>query len=400
MPPATVPPLRSRSRPDPFRMRHFDNIADLRRAAERRLPRALFDFVDRGAEEETAQPAARIAFDRLRLRPRVLVDVSGSDTSTILFGKTLTVPIIVAPTGIADLLRNGGELAIARAAAQAGLGFTLSTSSATPVEAIAAASDTLWYQLYLLQDRALSLQVIQRAEAAGAQALVVTVDTAVSANREYNRRNGFASPFRLTPQTALDFILHPKWLADVPLRHALRRSPLEFANYPPELRASLTAGPKRQMSPAAITWNDLRWVRSAWPHTLVVKGILDARDAESAIDCGAEAIIVSNHGGRTLDSAVAPIDVLPEIAAQIRGRATILFDGGIRRGSDIAKALALGATAVLVGRAPLYGVAAAGEAGAVRALHVLQDELRRTMALLGVNTVAQLTADLVFVPQR
>lgn len=368
----------------------FDNIEDLRRAARRRLPKMLFDFVDRGAEDETAQPAARAAFDRLRLRPRVMVDVSRCDTSTMLFGKRLEAPIIVAPTGIADLLRHGGELSVARAAAEAGVGFTLSTSSATSVEEIGAVCEGFWHQLYLWQDRALSLQVIRRAEMAGAAALVVTVDTAVSANREYNRRNGFTSPFRLAPRTALDFLSHPRWLTDVPLRHALKRTSLEFVNYPPALRAPLTAGPKRQMSPAAITWDDLRWVREVWPRSLVVKGILAAEDARHAVDCGADGIVVSNHGGRTLDSAVLPIDVLPEIVASIGTRATVLFDGGIRRGSDIAKVLALGAEAVLVGRAPLYGVAGAGDAGAHRAIRILHDELNRTIALLGRSKVSDL----------
>jgi len=374
----------------------MDNIRDLRRLARRRLPKGLFEFVDRGTEDETALPALRDGFDRLRLRPRVLVDVSACDTSTVLFGQRLAAPIVVAPTGVADLLWHGGEAAVARAARDAGLGFTLSTSSPTPVETIAnICGERLWQQLYLWDDRDLSLQVIRRAEAAGAQALVLTVDTAVSANREYNRRNGFASPFRLTGRAAVDFLRHPGWLLRVPARHWRDREPLAFANYPPEVRGSVLAGPKRQLKPAALSWDDLRWVRDAWPRTLIVKGVLDPRDAAQAVACGADGVIVSNHGGRTLDCATLPLDALPAIVAAIGGKATVLLDGGIRRGSDIAKAIALGADAVLAGRAPLYGVAADGPSGAVRALDLLVSELGRTMALLGCRSLADLTADLI-----
>lgn len=372
------------------------NVSELRRNAKRRLPKALFEFFDRGSEDETAQRAARLAFNDLRIRPRVMVDVSGCSTAITLFGKSLGAPIIAAPTGVGDLLWPDGEMALARAAGSAGLPFTLSMSSTTSVEKLSAPGiGPFWFQLYLWDDRRHSREVVERAQAAGASALVLTVDTAVTANREYNTRNGMSLPFRPSIRTTIDFARHPGWFSSVVLRYRANRQVLAYANYPQDFRGPLLAGPRRQAKPAAFTWEDLRWLRKIWHGPLLVKGILTASDGKMAVDCGADGIVVSNHGGRTLDSAVLPIDALPEIVDAVGHRTTVLADGGIRRGSDVAKLLALGAKAVLVGRAPLYGLASAGEAGARRSFELLATEFRRTMALAGINRVDELTDEVL-----
>lgn len=377
---------------------NIHNIEHLREAAQRVLPRGMFEFVDRGTEDEAGLRHNREAFERIRLKPRVLVDVSRRTTATRLFGQEMPLPIAVAPTGAAGLLCFEGEVEIARAAARAGVPFSISTYSINSMERVAQeAGGRLWFQLYMWPDRAMSHQLVRRAQAAGYEALIVTVDTAVPPNREYNARNGFALPWGINRRNALDIATHPRWLLGVMARYLLTGGMPHFDNLPDALRQSLTAqgraGPRLPKCDS-LNWDDLRELRRAWQGPLLVKGILDPQDARMAVDCGADAVIVSNHGGRNLDAAVAAIDALPEIVDAIGARSEVLLDSGIRRGSDIAKALALGAKAVMVGRAPLWGVAVAGQRGAGHALDILGQELDRVMAYLGCPSVEALQPSL------
>ncbi|MBI3936039.1 MAG: alpha-hydroxy-acid oxidizing protein [Betaproteobacteria bacterium] len=378
------------------------NIADLREMARRRLPKGLFEFVDRGTEDEVSWRNNRTAFERIKFRPRTLVDVSGRTQQVTLFGKTHTMPIAIAPTGTAGLLWHEGEIALARAARQAGIPFTLATGSMTAMEKVAEqAGGTLWFQLYMWPDRSLSHRLVQRALAAGFEALIVTVDGAVSANREYNLRNGFTIPFSFTRRNVTDVLMHPRWLLGVLTRYLVTMGMPRYENYPSEIKYKVTARPmgRSQMKNDSLNWEDLRQLRKLWPHTLLVKGVLHPQDATLAVDCGADGVIVSNHGGRNLDGAVSPIEVLPEIVDAVGSRITVLVDSGFRRGSDVVKGLALGAHAVLIGRGTLYGIAAGGEAGAARALAIFREEIDRVMALLGCRSVAELGADYLSRPE-
>jgi isopentenyl diphosphate isomerase/L-lactate dehydrogenase-like FMN-dependent dehydrogenase len=369
------------------------NIADLREMARRRLPKGMFEFVDRGTEDEIALANNRAAFERIKLRPRTLVDVSGRNQEITLFGKTSPLPIVVGPTGTAGLLWYQGEIGLARAAAAAGIPFTVGINSMTSMETIAReAGGRLWFQLYMWSERALSHQIVARAKAAGFEALIVTVDGAVGANREYGHRNGFEMPFRFNRRNVAGVLARPGWLVNVLLRYAVTSGIPRFENYPPEIMDKLTARTLKRsfLKNDSLDWNDIRTLRKLWPGVLMVKGILHPQDAALAADCGADAVIVSNHGGRMLDSSMAPIEALPEILDAAGKRLTVMVDSGVRRGSDVVKALALGAQAVLIGRATLYGTAAAGEAGAARAIAILREETDRVMALLGARNVAAL----------
>jgi isopentenyl diphosphate isomerase/L-lactate dehydrogenase-like FMN-dependent dehydrogenase len=377
------------------------DIADLREMARRRLPKGVFEFFDRGNGDEAALVENRAAFERIKLSPHALVDTSHRSQEVTLFGKRHSMPIAVAPTGSAGLAWHEGEIALARAAAQAGIPFTLATGSMTALERVAEqAGGTLWFQVYMWPDRSLSHRLIERAKAAGYQALVVTIDTPVPPGREYNLRNGMTVPFRFTRRNVADVMLHPRWLFGVLMRYLLTTGMPRYENYPTEMKARITAAPmgRSMMVTDSLTWDDLRALRKLWPHALMVKGILRAQDASLAADCGADAVIVSNHGGRAVDSTQAPITVLPEIAEATGKRLTVLVDSGFRRGADVVKALALGAKAVLVGRAPLYGTAAAGQAGAARALEIYRDEIDRLLALIGCPGVAALTRDYLAPP--
>ncbi len=377
------------------------NIHDLREMAKKRLPRGVFEFVDRGTEDESALRNNRAAFERIRFKPRTLVDVSKRSQAITLFGKEQPMPIVVGPTGTAGLLSYGGEVGIARAAAKAGIPFTVGTNSMTSMEQIAEqAGGRLWFQLYMWSDRALSHQIVERAKGVGFEALMVTVDGAVPANREYNHRNGFEVPIQFNARNVADVLSCPRWLAGVFLRQILASGMPRFENYPPEVMDGLMARTLKKsiLKNDSLNFDDLKVLRKLWPGTLMVKGVLSAQDAVKAADCGADAVIVSNHGGRNLDFSPAPIDVLPEILDAAGKRLTVMVDSGVRRGTDVVKGLALGASAVLVGRAPLYGVAAAGEAGAARSLEILRDEIGRTMALLGVNRVAELNRSYLQMP--
>ncbi len=378
------------------RSRGAYNIDDLREIARRRVPKGMFEFVDRGSEDEVALRNNRTAFERIRLKPRALVDVSGRSQEITLFGNRQQMPIAIAPTGSAGLMWHDGEIALARAAAAAGIPFTLATGSMTAMEKVAAqAGGRLWFQLYLWPDRSLSHQLVERASAAGYEALVVTVDGAVSGNREYNLRNGFTVPFSFTRRNVTDVLMHPEWLLGVLARYVFTTGMPRYENYPSEIKHRITAQPmgKGMLLNDSLNWDDLRGLRKRWPRTLIVKGILHPQDAMLAADCGADGIVVSNHGGRNLDSSMAPIEVLPEIVDAVGKRITVIVDSGFRRGSDVVKALALGAKAVLIGRPTLYGTAAGGEAGAARAIAIFREEIDRVLALLGCPDIAALNRE-------
>jgi len=377
------------------------NIADLRAIAQRRLPKGIFEFVDRGAEDEVSLRNNRAAFDRIRLRPRVLVDVSRRNQEITLFGHRQKMPIAIAPTGAAGILWHEGEIALARAAAAAGIPFTLATGSLTAMEKVVErAGGRLWFQLYMYADRSLSYQLVERAKAAGLEGLVVTVDSPVFSNREYNLRNGFTIPLSYTPRNIADVLRHPRWLAGVLSRYLLTTGMPRYENYPDAVKSSITARPMGRALKLndSLTWEDVRVLRKRWPRTLMVKGILRSRDAALAADCGADAVIVSNHGGRVVDGALAPIEALPEIVDAVGKRIPVIVDSGFRRGTDVVKALALGASAVLIGRATLYGTAAAGEAGAARAITFFREEIDRTLALLGCGSLDALNREYLALP--
>ncbi|MGE0802849.1 MAG: alpha-hydroxy acid oxidase, partial [Lautropia sp.] len=306
--------------------------------------------------------------------------------------------VCITPTGIAGLLWHEGEIALAKAAAKAGIPFSLATTSVTPMEEVAEkAGGRLWYQLYMWPERRMSYEMVLRAEKAGFEALILTLDTVVTPNREYNRRNGYTSPFKFTPRNVSDVCMHPRWLFRTLMPYLMSGGMPQFQNYPAELVRKITEGAvdKKDLKNESLTWDDLKALRDMWPRILIAKGILRPDDADRAVECGADAILVSNHGGRNLDSTMAPIDALPEIVAAIRGRVPVLVDSGFRRGSDVVKALALGASAVALGRGTLYGTAAAGQPGAERALAIFKEEISRVMAFVGSPRIADLNRDLL-----
>jgi isopentenyl diphosphate isomerase/L-lactate dehydrogenase-like FMN-dependent dehydrogenase len=376
------------------------NVIDFREIAKSRLPKGVFEFIDRGTEDEVSLRTNFDALRDIRLRPRTLNDVSGRTQEIELFGKRHRMPIAIAPTGSAGLTWYQGEIALARAAAKAGIPFTLATGSMTAMEKVASeAGGTLWFQLYMWPDRSLSHKLVDRAKAAGFEALVVTVDSPVPPAREYNLHNGFTLPFSITARNALDMLTHPRWLLNVLSRYIVTTGMPRYQNYPTEMKQKITALPMgRSMAlNDTLTWEDLRELRKRWPYRLLAKGILTAEDAVLAVDSGADGVIISNHGGRVVDGTRAPIEILPEVVDAVGERATVIVDSGFRRGTDIVKALALGAKAVLIGRATLYGTAAGGEAGATRVLSLLEQEIDRSLALLGCRDVASLGPDhLVF----
>ena len=372
------------------------SIADLRLAAQRHLPRALFDFFDGGAEDELTLADNLAAFQRLRLLPRVLRDVAHVSTRTTLLGGPSVLPLAIAPTGGVGYGRPGADIAIARAAVAAGVPYTLSSTGTASIEQIAnAAPGRLWFQAYILRNKPFLHALIERARVAEYEALMITVDLPVGGKRERDQRNGFSVPFQLNRKNALDFARHPAWLWDiarhgVPVMESLRG--LEGS----ATDASTLASSVGRNYDQSFDWDALQKMRDHWPRKLIVKGVLHPADALRLALLGVDAIVVSNHGGRQLDGAVATLDALTAILQAVQGRVPVLLDGGIRRGSDIVKALASGAQGVLLGRATLFGALAGGEAGAARVLAILQDELVRTMQLCGVTGVEQIDAGLLF----
>ena len=365
------------------------NVADLRSVARRRLPRGVFDYIDGGVEDESALARNTAGYRRLEFRPRVLRDMEAVDTSTTLLGRRLDYPLVLAPTGFTRIADPQGELAVARAAARAGLPYALSTLSTRSIEEVAAAGgDRLWFQLYVWRDRGLVKEMIDRAAASGYEALCLTVDTAVLGRRERDVRRGFTLPPKIGPGTIVDGLLHPGWTWAF-----VRSEPIVFANVTGGGVAdgsdavSLAEYINSQFDPG-LSWHDVEWLRSVWSGPIVLKGIQTTEDAVIAADEGVDAIAISNHGGRQLDAAPAIVELLPDVADAVGDRLEIICDGGVRRGSDIVKAVALGARAVMAGRAYLYGLGAGGERGVDHVLGMLADDVLRTMALIGCNHIA------------
>jgi (S)-mandelate dehydrogenase len=368
------------------------NIEDLRAIARRRLPRFVFDYVDGGAEDERTLTDNRAAFARLRFRPRTLVDVSRRDLSAPLLGQPASMPAVVGPTGLNGLCWRDGDLALARAAAAAGLPFAMSTVSMSFVEDGAReAPGRHWLQAYVFSERRITEGILRRALEAGFECAILTSDFPVAGKRERDLRTGLLPAQRFTLATKIDMLAHPRWIATV----ATRRP--RFVNVEREL------GPGRDvnafvghgMFDPSFSWDDVRRFRDTWPRKLLLKGVLRADDAERAVAAGFDGIVLSNHGGRQLDGAVTGLDALPEVARAVGARASILVDGGVRRGGDIARAVALGAEGVLLGRAPVYGLAAGGQSGVERALAILAEELDRTLALTGCTGIGALGPDLL-----
>lgn len=367
------------------------NIADLREKARKRLPLGVWEYAERGTEDEHGLGRNRAALDAITMLPRVLRSVEQVDTSTTLLGGPVALPLAIAPTGGASMLWYQGDLALAKAAAKAGIPFTVSSASTMNLEEIATAGGRMWFQLYLWENRALSMAVVDRAWATGCDTLFVTVDMPVQPNREYMRQNGFGTPFRLNATNLFDVLTHPRWLVGTMGRYQLHGGMPSQANLPKQMRTKVTKGapPGGRFKQDDLDWEGLKAIRDRWPGKLVLKGLLHPEDARLAMEAGADGVVVSNHGGRVFDCSPATIDALPQIVEAVGGRMQVLFDSGVRRGSDIVKALALGADGVLVGRAPLYGLAAGGEAGVCRALELLRTELVRSMGMLGLRTVAE-----------
>jgi L-lactate dehydrogenase (cytochrome) len=376
------------------------NIEDLRRDARRRLPRVVFDYIDGGAEGELTLRANCRAFETVTFRPRCGVAMPTCDLRTAVLGTSLSMPLILAPVGSSRLIHPRGEEAAARAAGAAGIGYTLSTFSGCRLEDVAAASKApVWYQLYLAGGRDCALPAIERAKAAGFSALVVTIDTAVAGMRERDLRNGVKELLSGKFWSMLPFVSQlltkPRWLAGFIADGGLMKFPnVVIPGKGPMLYADVTAA----LEQSVVTWEDLKWIRQAWNGPIVIKGIHTGDDARRAVDAGTDALVVSNHGGRQLDGVAPTLQMLPEVLAAVGDRIEVLLDGGVRRGSDIVKALCLGARAVLIGRAYAYGLGAAGETGVARAIEILRADLIRTLKLLGYASVADLDRSLIDVP--
>jgi (S)-mandelate dehydrogenase len=372
------------------------SIEALRLAAKRRLPRAVFDFIDGGAEDESTLRENRAAFEKVRLLRKVLVGVSQVNTETSILGKTAKLPIAIAPTGAVGFGWRGGDIAVAKAAAAYGIPYSLSTSATASIEKIAeAAPGRLWFQAYFFKDREFTFGLIERARKAGYDTLMVTADLPVGGKRERDFRNDFSIPFRFTPKNMLDFATRPAWALDMLIRGVPALENLAGMAQGGGNARNLVSSVGRNQD-AALDWEVIKRVRGAWPGKLLIKGVVHPEDAERAVSLGCDGVIVSNHGGRQLDSEVASFDALPGVARAIGGKASVLMDGGIRRGSDIFKALARGAEAVMIGRATFYGVCAGGEEGARRALEILSDEFVRTMQLCGARSVREIGPQLLY----
>ncbi len=387
--------------PKKRRLRKGVSVADLRIIAKRRLPRGVFDYIDGGAEDELTLAANTAAYRRVTFRPRILRDVSEVDISSTLLGKPLSMPLVLAPTGFTRIADPQGELAVGRASERAGVPYALSTLGTRSIEELAATgASRLWFQLYVWRDRGLVADLVERASASGYEALCLTVDAQWFGRRERDARRGFTLPPKLGPSTLLDGIVHPGWTWQF-----LTSEPILFANV---VGADVGHGSEAitlaeyvaQQFDRGLSWKDVEWLRSHWDGPIVIKGIQTVADAVIAADEGVEAIAVSNHGGRQLDSAPTPLDLIPAIADQVGGRTEIICDGGVRRGSDIVKALALGAKACMAGRAYMYGLGAAGEDGVDHVLNLLSTDMKRTMGLIGCRTIKEIGPEYVSFDSR
>jgi isopentenyl diphosphate isomerase/L-lactate dehydrogenase-like FMN-dependent dehydrogenase len=375
------------------------NIADLRRAAERRLPRVVFDYVDGGADTESTLQANNSVFDTVLFRPRGAVAAPRADLGVTVLGTRFSLPFLLAPVGSTRMLYPRGEVEAARAAGAAGTGFILSTLAGTALEEVkAGTTGTCWYQVYLCGGREVASAAIERAKKVGYTALAVTVDTAISGHRERDFRNGIKALLGGNPFSKLrhawQFISHPRWLTGYLLDGGLMRFPNVVLSDGPMRYAAVS----QALEESVVTWADLKWIREIWKGPILIKGILTAEDGRRAVDAGAEGVIVSNHGGRQLDGVFPSLRALPEVVAAVGSKTTVLMDGGIRRGSDIVKALILGAQAVLVGRAYAWGLGAAGGAGVARAIEILTADLHRTLRLLGCASLSDLDPSMIELP--
>ena len=378
------------------RLARAASVEDLRRIARRRLPGGVFDYIDGAAEDERTLAANQQAFAATFFRPRVLRGIDKVELAATLLGRPLSYPLALSPTGFTRIADPEGELAVARAAAAAGLPYTLSTLSTRSIEEVRAVSEgRLWFQVYAWRDRGLVKEMIERAAAAHYEALVLTVDTAVLGRRERDVRRGFSLPPTIGPGTLVDGARHPGWTWSF-----VRAEPIRFANVVGRdvgdgaSPVTLSDYVNSQFDPS-LSWSDVEWLRSVWSGPVIVKGIQTVADAELAAEAGVEAIALSNHGGRQLDGAPAVFDLVAPVADAVGGRTEILCDGGIRRGSDIVKAVAAGATAAMAGRAYLYALGAAGERGVERVLEWFRADMIRTMSLLGVGRIADLDRELL-----
>lgn len=365
-------------------------IDDLRKIAKRRVPRAFFDYADSGSYSEQTLRANRSDLEAIILKQRVMVDVSARDTSTTVLGKTLSSPMILAPIGLLGMQHGNGEILAARAANAAGIPFTLSTMSIGSIEHVAEATGKpFWFQLYVIKDRDFSKKLMDRAIAAKVDTLVLTVDLQVLGQRHRDVYNGLTVPPEFRIKNVIDIATKPAWAWSV-----LKGKSKTFGNisgHVPGMESvnSLSGWTQQQFDPA-LNWKDLEWIKKYWPGKLVIKGILDVDDARIAVDLGADAIVVSNHGGRQLDGTSSSISMLPHVAEAVGKQTEILFDGGIRTGADMVRALALGAKACLIGRAFVWGLGAGGQAGVTKAIDILQKELSVTMALCGISRVTDI----------
>ncbi len=373
------------------RLSRAANIADLRNIARRRLPGGVFDYIDGAAEDERSARRNVAAFGDYEFRPAVLRDISHIDTSATLFGAHLSMPLVVAPMGFMRIAHPLGELAVAEEAARAGVPFTLSTFGTRSIEEVAAAGEgTKWFQVYVWRDRGLVRELLDRAGQAGYQAIAITVDTAVLGRRERDVRRGFTLPPRVGPATLVEGALRPGWTWEL-----VRADPIRFANLIHRDQGdgvdpvSLAAHANRHFD-GSLSWSDIDWFREVWPGPIIVKGVQSVADAVRCVDAGVEAVCLSNHGGRQLDGSPAPVELIEPVVEAVEGKAAVISDGGVRRGSDIVKALALGADAVMAGRAFYYGLGAAGQRGVEFALATLREEMERVMALIGVTSVKEL----------
>lgn len=378
------------------RLQRSANVDDLRQIARRRLPRGVFDYIDGAAEDEDAARRNVSAFQSIEFRPRVMRDMTDVDTSTELFGNRLAFPLVLAPTGFTRIAHSQGELAVARAAERAGIPYSLSTMATRSIEEVAEVNDgQKWFQVYMWRDRGLVKELVSRAAGAGYSTLMLTVDTVVLGRRERDVRRGYTLPPKLGLGTIIDGLVHPAWTWDF-----IRAEPITFANLAGRdvgdgsTAVSLAEQVSSQFDPG-LSWDDVGWLRSQWDGPLVLKGIQTTEDALIAVDLGVDGIAISNHGGRQLDSAPAIADLIEPVVDAVGDRADVICDGGVRRGADIVKAVALGAKACMAGRAYLYGLGAAGEAGVDHVLGFLEAGVRRNMALVGVNSIEELSRDYV-----
>jgi L-lactate dehydrogenase (cytochrome) len=365
-------------------------IEDLRALARRRVPKAFFDYAEAGSYAQETLRANREDLQRIKLRQRVLIDVAARTTATTLLGEPVPVPLALSTVAMSGLLHGDGEILACRAAHQAGIPYALSTMSICSIEDVAAAtSKPFWFQLYVMRDRGFVRSLIERAAAAKCSALVVTVDLQVLGQRHCDIKNGLAVPPRLTFANLLDMAARPRWVVSV-----LRGKRYTFGNLAGYVAGIEDAGSLAEWTATqfdqSLSWKDIDWIRGIWPGKLILKGILEIDDAKNAVKSGAEAIVVSNHGGRQLDGAASSISMLPKIADAVGSEIEVLFDGGIRSGQDLMRALALGARACLIGRSYIYGLGAAGQAGVAKAIEIITQELNVTMALTGVSSVKEI----------